>query len=77
MYALLGKPSTFDDNDKVRRDTIANLLVQWGITTVLNPEVMGEVNTVSVRVLSTAEKAEWQLIEKFGTKPNWAIVRGQ
>lgn len=76
LYALMGKPSTFDENDKIRRDTIANLLVQWDITNIINPEVLGEVNTVSVRVLTAQEKSNWQCIEKFGTKANWAIVRG-
>lgn len=76
LYALLGRENTFDESDKARRDTIANLLVQWNMTTIKNPEVLGSVNNVSVRILSAAEKKNWTCIEKFGTKPNWQVVRG-
>ena len=38
LFALDGKPTTFSDNDKARRNTIANLLDEWGLVDLLSED---------------------------------------
>ena len=38
LFLLDGKPSNLIENDLHRRNTIATLLADWGLITVLNPE---------------------------------------
>jgi hypothetical protein len=34
LFALDGKPTMFSDEDKGRRNTITNLLAEWGLITI-------------------------------------------
>ena len=38
LFALDGKPTNFSDEDKARRNTIANLLAEWELIDVVDPE---------------------------------------
>ena len=37
LFALDGKPTNFTDEDVARRNTIANLLSEWGLVELRNP----------------------------------------
>ena len=37
LFALDGKPTDFDDSDKGRRNSIANLLAEWGLIEIVVP----------------------------------------
>ena len=67
LFALDGKPSNFSDNDMSRRNTIANLLAEWGLLDLVNPEVTKEpVAPISqIKVLPFKEKSEWNLTAKY------------
>ena len=39
LFALDGKDADFSDNDLQRRNTVAHLLSDWGLITILNPEI--------------------------------------
>jgi hypothetical protein len=67
LFALDGKPSNFSDNDMSRRNTIANLLAEWGLLDLANPEVTKEpVAPISqIKVLPFKEKNEWNLTAKY------------
>ena len=67
LFALDGKPSNFSDNDMSRRNTIANLLAEWGLLDLVNPEVTKEpVAPISqIKVLPFKEKNEWNLTAKY------------
>jgi hypothetical protein len=64
LFALDGKPTNLTENDVARRNTIANLLKDWGLVNI-NGEV-GELAPLSqIKVLSFAEKNEWDLETKY------------
>ena len=67
LFALDGKPSNFSDNDMSRRNTIANLLAEWGLVELVNPEKTKEpVSPLSqIKVLPHKEKDEWNLAAKY------------
>ena len=64
LFALDGKKTNLSENDIARRNTIANLLKDWGLINIL-----GEVTDVAplsqIKVLSFSEKNEWILETKY------------
>ena len=67
LFALDGKPTNFSENDQARRNTIANLLSEWGLITLINPERSSElvVPLNQLKILSYKEKDEWELTAKY------------
>jgi len=71
LFALDGKSTNIVSNDINRRNTIANLLQDWGLVNIVGE--LGEVAPLSqIKVLSYKEKGEWTLETKYsiGTKKN-------
>lgn len=72
LFMLDGKPSNFTDEDKSRRNTIANLMAEWGLVQLIDPKKTKEpVSPLSqIKILSFKEKDEWTLEVKYniGTK---------
>jgi len=66
LFALDGKPSNFGDEDKGRRNTIANLLAEWGLVTLVQPTKSEEpVAPLSqIKVPPYKEKNDWNLVTK-------------
>ena len=58
LFALDGKPTNFSENDQARRNTIANLLSEWGLIALVNPESSSElvVPLNQLKILSFKEK---------------------
>ena len=66
LFALDGKFANFSENDLERRNTIANLLSDWGLITILNKENAEKKAPLSqIKVLSFKEKGEWDLQAKY------------
>jgi hypothetical protein len=67
LFALDGKPSNFGEEDIGRRNTIANLLAEWGLITLVDPAKSSEpVAPLSqIKVLPHKEKNEWELVAKY------------
>lgn len=67
LFLLDGKPSNFGDEDKARRNTIANLLAEWGLVDIVKPEVTKEPVALlnQIKVLPFKEKDEWELVAKY------------
>jgi len=64
LFALDGKNTNLTENDIARRNTIANLLRDWGLVNI-GGEV-GELAPLSqIKVLSFLEKNEWTLETKY------------
>ena len=38
LFALDGKPTNFSEDDVARRNTISNLLAEWNLYKLINPE---------------------------------------
>ena len=64
LFALDGKNTNLSVNDISRRNTITNLLKDWGLVTVIGE--IGELAPLSqIKVLSFAEKTDWTLETKY------------
>ena len=64
LFALDGKQTNLSENDIARRNTIANLLNDWGLIDVLgNSENVAPLS--QIKVLSYREKDEWTLETKY------------
>lgn len=66
LFALDGKDADFSDNDLQRRNTVAHLLSDWGLITVLNPEIHEDRAPLNqIKVIAFKEKTEWELVQKY------------
>ena len=66
LFALDGKFSNFSENDLERRNTIAQLLADWGLIAIINATVAEKKAPLSqIKVLSFKEKGEWDLQAKY------------
>ena len=67
LFALDGKPTNFSENDQARRNTIANLLVEWNLIQLVNSEKTATlvVPLNQLKILSYKEKEEWVLTAKY------------
>ena len=64
LFALDGKNTNMTTNDISRRNTIANLLKDWGLINVIGE--LGEMAPLSqIKVLSYSEKGDWTLETKY------------
>ncbi len=67
LFALDGKPTNFADDDVARRNTIANLLAEWGLINLVDPNKSTDpiANISQIKVLPFKEKDEWTLTPKY------------
>lgn len=67
LFLLDGKRSDFTEDDRARLNTIANLLHEWGLITLLDVNKSADpVAPLSqIKVISHKEKREWQLVSKY------------
>lgn len=67
LFALDGKPANFDEGDISRRNTIANLLSDWGLIKLVDPNKSADpVAPLSqIKILPHKEKDEWNLEAKY------------
>ena len=67
LFALDGKPSNISDNDVQRRNTIANLLEQWGLVKIMNPQIVRDnmAPIHQIKIIAFKEKDDWELVTKY------------
>jgi hypothetical protein len=67
LFALDGKSTDFSEDDKGRRNTICNLLAEWGLVELVNPEAIKtpQAPLSQIKILSFAEKSNWELVVKY------------
>jgi hypothetical protein len=67
LFALDGKPSSLDDEDVSRRNTIANLLEDWGLLTLVdvNKSAAPVAPMRLIKVIPHKEKDQWNLVSKY------------
>ena len=71
LFLLDGKKSNLETSDLERRNTIATLLSDWGLVTLVKPEQATEKAPLrQIKIVSFKEKSEWELCQKYniGTK---------
>jgi hypothetical protein len=67
LFALDGKPTNFSEDDIARRNTISNLLAEWNLYKIINPEkTKSPVAPISqIKIIAYKEKSEWILEQKY------------
>lgn len=67
LFALDGKPSTFTEDDKGRRNEITRLLQEWKLLKVVDPEEIKSptVPMSQIKVIPFKDKANWELVSKY------------
>lgn len=67
LFLLDGKNSDFSDEDKARRNTIANLIHEWELADLADERKSSDpVAPLSqIKIISHKEKNEWTLITKY------------
>ena len=67
LFALDGKPTNFSDEDIGRRNTIANLVAEWGLVSLVDPTKTKEpVAAMSqIKIIPHKEKNDWELVTKY------------
>lgn len=68
LFLLDGKKNTdFSENDEARRNTIANLLEEWGLIEIVNKEQTKQpvVPVSHIKIISFKEKGDWQCLAKY------------
>jgi hypothetical protein len=72
MFSLDGKPTDFSEADVARRNTIVNLLSEWGLLEIIDPDRTREptVHLNQIKILPFSEKRDWNCVAKYsiGTK---------
>ena len=74
LFALDGKPSNFEEADIGRRNAITNLIAEWGLVTIVDPNKTKEpiAPLSQIKILPHKEKNDWELVAKYniGRKSN-------
>ena len=74
LFALDGKPTNFSDEDKERRNTIANLLAEWGLVELVDVKKTSVAAPLSqVKIISHKEKSDWRLETKYNIGKKRAV----
>ena len=64
LFALDGKNTNLSENDIARRNTIVNLLNDWGLVNVVG-EAEPSAPLSQIKVISFKEKSDWALETKY------------
>jgi hypothetical protein len=67
LFALDGKPSSIVENDVARRNTIINLLSEWGLIKIVSPERIEELRAPlsQIKIIAHKDKNDWELVAKY------------
>jgi hypothetical protein len=67
LFALDGKPTDFTEDDIARRNTIANLLAEWGLVNLAIPDKSAApiAPLSQIKVIPFSQKGDWELITKY------------
>ena len=67
LFKLDGKSSSFSDSDKARRNAIVNILAEWGLLEIVDPEKTKDpiIPINQIKILPYKEKKNWNLETKY------------
>ena len=66
LFLLDGKPSNLNVNDLQRRNTIATLLSDWGLVTIVNAEQAKDKAPLrQIKIIPYRDKGNWELLPKY------------
>lgn len=72
LFKLDGKPTTITEEDVARRNTIANILAEWGLISLVdkNKSASPVANISSIKIVSYKDKSNWKLEAKYNIGTN-------
>ncbi len=66
LFALDGKPSDINEDDLSRRNTIAKLLAEWGLLSIVSPSIVEPADSMSsIKIIPFSQKKDWNLVAKY------------
>jgi hypothetical protein len=67
LFKLDGKPSSLDESDIGRRNSIACILEEWGLCTIVEPTKAAnpKVSISQIKIISYRDKQNWKLEAKY------------
>ena len=66
LFLLDGKKSNLEENDIARRNTIAQLISDWGLISIESQNNMGPMAPLrQIKIISFKEKDQWNLCPKY------------
>jgi hypothetical protein len=67
LFALDGKPASISENDIARRNTITNLIAEWGLVKIVDKSKTADpiVPMGQIKVLAHKDKNDWTLVSKY------------
>jgi hypothetical protein len=67
LFKLDGKPTSIDDSDIGRRNTIVKLLEQWKLISIVDESMVSEpiAPLSQIKIIPHKEKNEWKLTTKY------------
>lgn len=65
LFLLDGKKSNLEENDIARRNTIAQLMSDWGLITIDGQKVEPLAPMRQIKIIPFKEKNEWELCPKY------------
>jgi hypothetical protein len=67
LFLLDGKTSDFDENDRGRRNTIVDLLEEWGLLEIISKDKVASPKAPlsQIKIIAHKEKDEWNLVPKY------------
>ena len=66
LFLLDGKKSNLEENDVARRNTIAQLMRDWGLITIENTKQLDPLAPMrQIKIIPFKEKDKWELCPKY------------
>jgi len=65
LFMLDGKKSNLEENDVFRRNTITQLLSDWGLLSIVGPNPTDLAPMRQIKILPHKEKDQWELCPKY------------
>jgi len=72
LFKLDGKPTTITEEDLARRNTIANILAEWGLVSLLDKTKSASpvAPISSIKIVAHKDKTNWRLEAKYNIGTN-------
>ena len=65
LFMLDGKKANLEENDVLRRNTIATLISDWGLVTIQSKAPLKCAPLRQIKIISFKDKEQWELCPKY------------
>lgn len=65
LFMLDGKKANLEENDVMRRNTIATLISDWGLVTIQSKQPLKCAPLRQIKILPFKDKDDWELCPKY------------